>query len=155
MFRRLVATAVVLCAAACAKQANRATEPTPSPTPVGNYKAEATDWALRSIGADGRTISIQYTMSGVASGCQRRGATTADESADKVVVTTHKLVLQDRNRPCTEELGYIDAVVVLNSPLRARALVGCRPPRNDVSEDSVCRDRGRAQGFAPQPSPAG
>jgi hypothetical protein len=138
---------------------SKASPPTssPAPTPKGDYKTKATDWFLQSISSDGRTLSIVYTMSGVASGCERKATAQAVESADKVIVTANKSVLQG-NHACTEELGYIDAFVTLNSPLGSRTLVGCRVGKQAVSENSVCRDveRGRRGGVPPPyPSPTG
>lgn len=153
MFRRLSVAIVCCVAVACTKSTTVSTD-APSPTPAGDYKPQVTAWSLRSIGSDGRTISIVYTMSGVASDCERKGTTTADESADKVVVSAHKLMRQERGRACTEELAYVDAVVVLNSPLGSRALVGCRPPRTDESEDGICRDLSRTRDV-PTPQPTG
>lgn len=122
------------------------------------FRDEATDWFLRSISADGRTIAIVYTISGMASRCQRSGHAFADESADKVFVIAYKSVNRAAAGGCTEELGYIDATVRLRMSLGRRALVGCRAGKSQVSEDSVCRDlrRLREGGFpAPSPSAAG
>jgi hypothetical protein len=150
---RLIASLAVCCAvASCARST---TTTTTSPSPTGEYKPQATEWFLRSIASDGRTVSLVYTMSGVASGCERKGTTAVTELPDKVVVTTNKLVLQGA-RACTEELGYVDVAATLNAPLGSRALVGCRPPKTDPSENSVCRDRNRGGALPPAyPSPAG
>jgi hypothetical protein len=106
-------------------------------------------------------VAIVYTMSGVASGCERAGRARVAETQDTVVINAFKSVATDRDRPCTEELGYVDESVELDGPLGSRALVGCRPPATDISEDKVCRDLQRSRDFgalgpptdAPNPPP--
>lgn len=117
----------------------------------------ATEWYLRSIDPDGRTVQLVYTMSGVASGCEREASASVEQTADKVVVTAYKSVSLDTNRACTEEFAYIEESVTLDEPLGDRPLVGCRPGKVDTSEDEICRDleRSRERGifeFSPQPS---
>ena len=89
-----------------------------------------------------------YTISGVASGCERKGSASADESPTRVFLLVHKSVILDKSRPCTEEAGFVDASVVLHAPLQNRALVGCRVVAQ-ASENAYCRDLSRARGFAP------
>lgn len=117
----------------------------------------ATEWYLRSVSADGRTINFVYNMSGVASRCERKGKASVEESERSVAVVAYKSVTTDRNRACTEEFAYVEESVTLDRPLGTRALVGCRPGKTDRSEGEVCRDleRSRARGifeFSPPPS---
>lgn len=117
----------------------------------------ATEWYLRSIDPDDRTIHLVYTMSGVASGCEREAAATVEQTADRVIVTAYKSVSLDTNRACTEEFAYIEESVTLDEPLGDRPLVGCRPGKTGASEDAICRDleRSRERGifeFSPRPS---
>ncbi len=150
--RRLTAS-VLLLLAGCASGGNGAT---PSEEP--DRRDVATEWYLRSISSDGRTINVVYTMSGVASDCEREGRVFAEESTAKVVVAAHKSVTTDRNRACTEELGYVEGSARLEEPLGDRSLVGCRPGKVEPAEDRTCRDleRSREHGifeFSPPPSP--
>jgi len=151
---RLAVVVVALALAACGTD----TSGTPTPTAGDDERRDvATEWYLRSISDDGRTINLVYTMSGVASGCERKGSARAEEASDKVVLIAYKSVTLGRNRACTQELAYVEDSVVLDQPLGDRALVGCRPGRSDPSEDAVCRDleRSREHGifeFSPQPS---
>ena len=150
MRRRVLTALVVMCCAACGDGGG-----SDSQDPSGEYKTQPTEWFLRSIGPDDRTISIVYTMSGVASRCQQKGTTTVTEFRDKVVVTANKSVLTGTHA-CTQELAHIDSEVRLNTPLGSRALVGCRPGNTQVSENNRCRDTSRATESAPAyPSPAG
>lgn len=154
VWRFLAGAALALAAMGCGSDAPGTADPT---TPGdSNRRNVATEWYLRSISEDGRTINVVYTMSGVASGCERKGFGSADVSAGKVAVTTYKSVTLDRNRACTEELGYIEESVALDDPLGDRALVGCRPGKLEPSEDAVCRDleRSREQGIFDFPSRA-
>src|SRR5438094_9659973 len=149
--KRWLVLALLIGAVGCSKvAAPAATTPAATRSPAGDYKTQATDWYLRSISADGRTLSIVYTMSGVASGCERKATTFAVESADKVIVTANKSVLQGEH-PCTQELGFIDATVKLNAKLGNRALVGCRVGKTASTEDKTCRDieRGSRNGDPP------
>jgi hypothetical protein len=127
--------------------------PDVSPPGDGGRRNEATEWYLRAIADDGRRIDVVYTISGVASDCERKGEARAEESADEVVVTAFKSVTLDRNRACTEELGFVEESVTLGEPLGERALVGCRPGKLGPSEDRVCRDleRSREHGIFERP----
>ena len=139
--KRVLAVAI-LALAACSPEASRVADD-PTATPNDGYREEPTEWFLRSI--SGKTIAFTYQMSGVASECQREGKATVTESDDRVVVTANKSVTLDRNRACTEELAYVKDEVTLAEALGDRALVGCRPPKTDPSEDKVCRDLKRSQ----------
>ncbi len=120
----------------------------PSPTPTASdYKDEPVDWFLKSISGDGLEIAIVYTMSGVASGCQREGLAVVEETKDVVVITAIKEVTTDGDRPCTEELAYVDGTGELGEPLGDRALVGCRVGKTEPSENGVCRDIERSRTF--------
>src|SRR5947207_7793085 len=110
--RRAIAL-LMLAVAACSSKPPQAT---PAPTAPA-YRDEGTDWYLRSISADGRKVSIVYTISGAASGCEKKGFPFTDESPEKVFVIAYKSVARDKKRPCTQELGYIDATVTLRAPL--------------------------------------
>jgi hypothetical protein len=152
MVRRFVVAALLLLTACSAA-------PTAKPSPTASNprrRDEAAQWYLRSISEDGRSIAIVYTVSGVASDCQRPGAAFADESAEKVAVVAYKSVSLDRNRPCTEELGFIDRTVLLKAPLGSRALVGCRPGHLEPSENDTCRslERSRSAGVFEVPTPS-
>ena len=130
--------------AACSSEASRVAD-NPTPTPSGGYRDESVEWFLRAISDDGKTIEFTYQMSGVASGCQREGKPSVEQSGDRVVVSAHKSVTLDRARACTEELAYVKASVKLDEPLGERALVGCRPGKTERSEDEICRDLKRSQ----------
>jgi hypothetical protein len=158
--RRAALVLVVLLSSCAGRQASRvAGDETPSPTATGEPGRHdvRTEWFLRGISDDGRTIHVVYTMSGVASGCEKAVGASAREERDRVNVGAFKSVIDDTSRPCTEELGYIDASVTLKEPIGSRALVGCRPRRSDLSEDSVCRDPKRCEqaGIPPSPFPSG
>lgn len=116
-----------------------------APTERSSRRDEAVDWYLRSIEPDQPTINIVYTMSGVASGCERKGRITANETDDKVEILAYKSVTTDRNLACTEELAYVEETAKLRRPLGDRALVGCRVGKDDPSEDQVCRDPERSK----------
>lgn len=131
----------------------------PDATPTGGdgRRDQPTEWFLRSISDDERTVAVVYTISGVASDCEREGRVVAEETDDKVTVTALKSVTLDRNRACTEELGYVEGSVRLDQPLSNRALVGCRPGSLNASEDRVCRDLTRSRNagiFEFSPAPA-
>jgi len=145
-----LAFAVVL--GACASDST----PDATPTAGDGRRDQPTEWFLRSISGDDRTIAVVYTISGVASGCEREGRVVAEETGDKVTVTALKSVTLGRNRACTEELGYVEGSDRLDQPLGDRALVGCRPGSLDASEDRVCRDLARSRNagifeFSPAP----
>jgi hypothetical protein len=114
------------------------------------YEDRATDWYLRGISRDGRTLSITYTITGVASGCERKGHASAHELSGAVNVVAYKSVNRGANQ-CTEELGFIDGVVTLRSPLGSRYLVGCRGEKTPelYGDNKLCRDVSRAKGFPP------
>ncbi len=136
------ATIVLVLLAACSAE---------SDTPRRN---EATQWFPRSI--DGRTINLVYTISGVASDCERKGRAVVEESADSVRIIAYKSVTTDRNRACTEELSYIEESVTLDRRLGTRALLGCTPRSVEGSRDAVCRDLRRSRNagifeFSPPP----
>lgn len=115
------------------------------PTAEPGRRYQTTEWYLRSYTDDQRTFWIVYTISGVASNCEREGRAFAEESSENVVLTAQKSVTLDRQRACTEELGYVESRVRLKRPLGDRALVGCRPGKVDASEDRLCRDPERAR----------
>jgi hypothetical protein len=148
---------VILLLGACA--GDDADQIAASPTIDAAFRAEPTEWFLRSIADDGKSIAIVYTMSGVASDCQREGQANADSASGKTAVTAHRLVTLDSTRTCTEELAYVDETVPLPRRINeSTILVGCRPGYLDDSEDEVCRDldRSREAGvfeFSPLPSP--
>ena len=128
-----------------------------SPTPDTARRDEPTEWFLRSISADGKTVAFVYTMSGVASDCEHEGRANVDETDERVMIIAHKSVTLDRDRACTEELAYIDETVDLKDPLGDRDLVGCRPGRTEPSEDVTCRDLERSRNagifeFSPSPT---
>ena len=160
---RRIAAAVLLLLAACAtREASRvAGDPTTTPE-ASRHDEDADGWFLRSISQDQKTLEIQYTMSGVASGCERKGNSYAEESAEQVVVHAVKSVLDDRNVPCTEELAYVDATITLDEPLGDRLLLGCLQTweqdefpdavGDERGEDKFCRGTTRGAADAP---PAG
>lgn len=133
--------AAVFLLAGCGREA------VPGASPTGNlaYERRPTEWFLRSISEDGRGIELVYTISGVASGCQREGSVSVEGTEEKVTVIAYKSVLRDGARACTQELAYIEETVTLERPLGEKALVGCRPGRLDASEDGVCRDLERSR----------
>ncbi len=136
---------------------NDASQITASPTPDSGYRQEPTEWFLRSISDDGKTIAFVYQMSGVASECEREGRPEVNELAKRVILTAHKAVTLDTDRACTEELAYVDETITLEKPLGERFLLGCRPGYVEPSEDGTCRDleRSRERGvfeFSPAPS---
>ncbi len=148
----LIASILLFALAGCGTEQAFRVSGSPSPSPAqtpSDYMDEPTDWFIKSISADGRSIAIVYTMSGVASGCEREGEAKVVETDDKVTITAIKSVIKNRNRPCTEELGYIDETASLEKPLGDRALVGCRVGRTEPSENDVCRniERSRAYGI--------
>ncbi len=150
MKRFALASVLVFALAGCGTEgASRlAGSNSPSPTAAASdYKDEPVDWFLKSISGDGRTIAIVYTMSGVASGCQREGDAVVEETEDKVTITAIKMVTTDRDRPCTEELAYVDETAILGEPLGDRALVGCRVGKTESSEDDACRDLERSRTY--------
>lgn len=150
MRRFALAAVLVFIVTACGTEqsARVAGSGSPSPTATAlDYKDEPVDWFLKSISGDGKKIVIVYTMSGVASGCQREGDPVVEETNDKVTITAIKLVTTDRDRPCTEELAYVDETAMLGEPLGDRALVGCRVGKADPSENDVCRDPERSRTF--------
>ena len=155
--KRFLLVLFVALAACGPQEAGTIAEPSPTKEPSNAMEPEATEWFLRSISEDGKTIAFVYTMSGVASGCQKEGTPDVEESDDVVIVTANKLMTTDKMRACTEEAAYVDDTVTLDEPLGSRALVGCRPPKTDPSEDDVCRDleRSREYGvfeFSPPPA---
>jgi hypothetical protein len=150
MRRSALASVLVFVLAGCGVEgASRlAGSNSPSPTATASdYRDEPVEWFLKSISGDGRKIAIVYTMSGVASGCQREGDAVVEETKDKVTITAIKMVTTDRNRPCTEELAYVDDTGELGEPLGDRALVGCRVGKTDPSENAVCRDLERSRTY--------
>jgi hypothetical protein len=149
MKRFALATVLVFALSGCGVEGmSRLARSSPSPAATASdYKDEPVDWFLKSISGDGQTIAIVYTMSGVASGCQREGVAVVEESSDKVTITAIKEVTTDRNRPCTEELAYVDETATLGQPLGERALVGCRAGKREPSENGVCRDRERSRTY--------
>ena len=155
--KRIVVIATLALAACTTREASRvAGDPTPQP---GRHDEDADGWFLRSISDDEKTIGIEYTMSGVASGCEKQGESYAEESADEVVVHAVKSVLDDRDVPCTEELAYVEATITLNAPLGDRLLLGCLQAweedefpdavSNDRGEDKYCRSTHRGDTEAP------
>ena len=132
---------IAFAAGACSSEV--APEPTSGGRPARSNVT--TEWFLRSISSDGKTIAIVYTMSGVASGCEREGSAFGGEERDKVTVLAYKSVTNDKNKACTEELAYVDEAVTLRRSLGDRALVGCRPGKTSRSEDRVCRDLERSK----------
>jgi hypothetical protein len=145
--RRIGLLAVVACVLVSCGSGDEAEKRTSKPT----------DWYLRSVSADGRTINFVYTISGVASDCERKGRAKVEESDETVRIIAYKSVTSDRNRACTEELGYIDESVTLARPLGRRALLGCTPRSVEGSRDAVCRDLQRSKNagifeFPPPPS---
>ncbi len=150
---RRLALAVAVVLGACASDRT----PDATPTAGDGRRDQPTEWFLRSISDDGRTIAVVYTISGVASDCERKGRVVAEEDGEQVRVTALKSVTLDRNRACTEELGYVEGSVRLDQSLGDRALVGCRPGSLDASEDRVCRDLTRSRNagiFEFSPAPA-
>ncbi len=141
--KRLVLLAIVVLGA-CSSDASRVADD-PTSKPSGNYRNQRVEWFLRSISDDGRTLRFTYQMSGVASRCEKEGTPSVGQSSDRVVVMANKWVTRDRDRACTEELAYVKAKVLLDEPLGDRALVGCRPRKDERSEDKVCRDLKRSQ----------
>ena len=159
--RWIAVLALFVLAACTTEEASRvADDPTTTPGPA-RHDEDADGWFLRSISDDGKTLAIQYTMSGVASGCEKEGDSYADESADEVVVHAVKSVLDDRNVPCTEELAYVDATITLKEPLGDRLLLGCLQTwEQDESPEAVgdkqgehkfCRNTARGDAGAPPP----
>jgi hypothetical protein len=148
MRRALIPILLALLAAACGTEgASRVSgDRTPTPSP-SDYSDQAVEWYLKSISADGREVAFVYMMSGVASGCERAGTAKVVETDAKVAIEAFKSVTTDRDRPCTEEAAFVDETVALETPLGSRALVGCRPPSTDASEDAVCRDLQRSRDF--------
>lgn len=153
--------ALLVLAACTTEQASRvAGDPTTTPAPA-RHEEDADGWFLRSISDDGKTLEIQYTMSGVASGCEKEGDSYAEESADEVVVHAVKSVLDDRNAPCTEELAYVNATIALKEPLGDRLLLGClqtweqdelpEAVGDKRGEDKYCRTISRGEAGAPPP----
>jgi hypothetical protein len=155
MTRTAIVLAVLVAFGACSDGASRIAS---SPTPDTARRDEPTEWFLRSVSGDGKTIAFVYRMSGVASDCEHEGRATVDESDDRVMIIAHKSVTLDRDRACTEELAYVDESVQLADPSGERSLVGCRPGHAEPSEDETCRDLGRSRDagvfeFSPRPTP--
>jgi hypothetical protein len=136
-----VLLAVTFLLGACASDG----APDASPRDRTGRQDVAVEWYLRSISEEDRRIDIVYTISGVASGCERKGTASADESEAAVAVRAVKSVTTDRDRACTEELGYVEESVTLDEPLGDRALVGCRPGRVQPTENAICRDLDRSR----------
>lgn len=109
---------------------------------------EDTEWFLVGVSADERTLEIVYTMSGVASECQRKGGVEARESEHRVTVRAHKEVNPSATG-CTLELVTVDEAVTLEDPLGERELLGCLPGSADPNEDKTCRDLDRGPSFQP------
>jgi len=150
MKRFALAALLVFVLAACGTEGASRLAGSGSPSPIAtasDYKDEPVDWFLKSISGDGIKIAIVYTMSGVASGCQREGDAVVEETKDKVTITATKTVTTDRDRACTEELAYVDDTGELGEPLGDRALVGCRVGKTEPSENAVCRDLERSRTY--------
>jgi hypothetical protein len=155
---RLVLVLLLVGLTACmTEQASRvAGDHTPQPA---RHDEDADGWFLRSISEDGKTLEIEYTMSGVASGCEEEGESYAEESDDEVIVHAVKSVLDDRNAPCTEELAHVDATITLKVPLGDRLLLGClqkyeREQYPEAASDKrgeakLCRSTSRGKHDAP------
>jgi hypothetical protein len=151
---RYIACLLLLLFGACG---NDASQIAASPSPGAAHRSEPTQWFLRSISDDGKTIAFVYQMSGVASDCQREGTASLAQQADRVIVTAHRSVTLDNNRACTEELAYVDETVTLTKVLGKRLLIGCRPGYLEDTEDAICRDLDRSRDagvfeFSPAPS---
>lgn len=161
--RRIVALAWLALAACATNDASRvAGDPTPQPA---RHDEDADGWFLRSISDDEKTIGIEYTMSGVASGCEKQGESYAEESADEIVVHAVKSVIDDRNVACTEELAYVKATISLDAPLGDRLLLGCLQAwekdefpdavSDERGEDKYCRNTQRGDTGAPSTARGG
>jgi hypothetical protein len=161
---------MVVLAGCTAREASRvAGEPTLQPgatSEPGRHSEDTDGWFLRSVSDDGRTIGIAYTISGVATGCEKQGRSYADESRHEVTIHAVKSVTDDRNMPCTEELGYVGTTVVLDEPLGTRLLLGClqtweqdefaEEASTKQGENRMCRDRTRGESGLPStPFPSG
>ncbi len=145
--KRAIVVATLIALGACSSEATRVTaDPTPTdPTasPELERRDVATDWYVKRI--DGATVAFVYTMSGVASGCEKEGIARVTEDEEGVTITANKSVLVDDGRPCTEELAIVDAQVVLEEPLGKRQLRGCMPTADLQNENATCRDLGRTR----------
>lgn len=117
----------------------------PQRTHEPGRRLEPAAWYLLDVTNGGRTLRLGYTMSGIASDCQRPGGVKVEENASNVTVTVYRSIATTE-QACTEELGYFEAVAKLDAPLGDRNLLGCAPNAEGVPDDNPhCRDTQRAR----------
>lgn len=150
--RWALSAGLVLLLGCGAGQQDAGTGPTPSASP--GWVRESAEWFLIEISEEGRSLGLVYTMSGVASDCQREGGVEVEETEERVVVRAYREV-DPAATVCTEELAIANEEVTLETPLGGRALLGCLPGSADPAQDETCRDLDRGAGYRPPPNDAG